>query len=115
MREPAAFDQGLRRRVVGCRAPLPQYLGKFVGQAADGNRPEPFTVVKFEAALRDIAEAMRLLQDGIENRREVAGRRIDDLKYLGGRSLLLQGFARFGDEPRILHCDNRMRWCSGQK
>src|SRR5436305_14831197 len=42
----------------GCRLPgtLPQYLGKFVGQAADGNRPEPFTVVKFEAALREIAE-----------------------------------------------------------
>ena len=82
MREPAAFDQGLRRRVVGCRAPLPQYLGKFVGQAADGNRPEPFAVVKFEAALRNIAEAVRLLQDGVENRREIAGRRIDDLQYL---------------------------------
>src|SRR5438105_5173590 len=52
---------------------------------------------------------MSFLQYRIEHWREVTGRRIDDLKYLGGRSLLLQGFARLVDEPRILHRDDRLR------
>ena len=30
-------------------------------------------------------------------------------KHLGGRGLLLQGLARLGDEPRVLHRDHRLR------
>ena len=52
---------------------------------------------------------MRLLQHRVEHRREVAGRAIDDLQYLGGRGLLLQRLARLGDQPRILHRDHRLR------
>jgi hypothetical protein len=59
--------------------------------------------------LRDIAVAVRFLQDRVEHRREVAGGRVDDLQYLRGRGLLLQGFARLGQEPRILHRDDRLR------
>src|SRR5215471_14378465 len=51
---------------------------------------------------------MRLIQYCIEHRRKVAGRSIDDPEHLGGRGLLLQGFARLGQEPRILHCDDRL-------
>ena len=50
---------------------------------------------------------MRLLQDRIEHRREVAGRGIDDLQHFGGRGLLLQGLARLSQEPCILHRDHR--------
>src|SRR6516164_9051834 len=50
----------------------------------------------------------RPFQQGVEHRREVAGRGIDDLQYLGGRRLLLQGLARLGDEPRVFHCDDRL-------
>ena len=38
-----------------------------------------------------------------------AGRRVDDLQYLGGRGLLLQSLARLGQEPRILHRGDRLR------
>jgi len=51
---------------------------------------------------------VRLLQNRIEYRGEITGRRIDDLQYLGGRGLLLQRLARLGQQPRILHCDDRL-------
>src|SRR5215469_3588767 len=52
---------------------------------------------------------MRLFQYRIKYRREIAGRGIDDLQDLCGRGLLLQCLTRLGDEPRILHCDDRLR------
>ena len=52
---------------------------------------------------------MRLFQDRVEHRREVAGRGIDDLQHLGRRGLLLQSLARLGQEPRVLHRDDRLR------
>ena len=51
----------------------------------------------------------RLFEHRVEHRREVAGRGIDDLQHLGGRGLLLQRLARLGDQPRILHRDDRLR------
>ena len=45
----------------------------------------------------------------VEHRREVAGRRIDDLQHLGRRGLLLQRLARLGQEPCVLHRDDRLR------
>jgi hypothetical protein len=45
----------------------------------------------------------------MEHRREIAGRGVDDLQDLGGRSLLLQCLARLGQEPRVLHRNNRLR------
>ena len=35
--------------------------------------------------------------------------RIDDPQHLGGRGLLLQCLARLGDQPRVLHRDDRLR------
>src|SRR5262249_2573927 len=61
-----------------------------------------FAIIKSQPALSDAAEIVSLLQYSIENRSEVAGRRVDDLQDLGGRGLLLQCFAGFGDEPRVL-------------
>ena len=52
---------------------------------------------------------MRLFQHRVEHRREIAGRGVDDLQYLGGRGLLLQRLARLGDQPRVLHRDDRLR------
>jgi len=54
-------------------------------------------------------QGVRLFQDRIEHRREIAGRGIDDLQYLGGRGLLLQRLARLGQEPSVLHRDDRLR------
>ena len=54
-------------------------------------------------------KTVRLFQDSVEHRGEIAGRGIDDLEYLGGRGLLLQSLVRLGQEPRILHRDDRLR------
>ena len=61
------------------------------------------------ATVSALAQPQRLFQHRIEHRREVAGRGIDDLQHLGGRGLLLQRLARLGDEPRVLHRDDRLR------
>src|SRR6516225_1463641 len=70
---------------------------------------EELPVVCPKAAVAHVAEAESLLQDGAEYWREVAGRGIDDAEHFGGRGLLLQGLARLGEEPRILHRDHRLR------
>src|SRR5262249_22185972 len=59
--------------------------------------------------MRNAAQPVRLLQDRVEHWREVAGRRVDDLQHLGGRGLLLQSLARLSYEPRVLHCNYRLR------
>ena len=50
----------------------------------------------------------RLFEHRIEHRRKITGRRIDDLENLGGGGLLLQCLTRLGDQPRILHRDDRL-------
>ena len=52
------------------------------------------------------AQKVCLFQDRVEHRREVAGRGVDDLEDLGGRSPLFQSFARLVEEARVLHRDN---------
>ncbi len=78
------------------------------GYAARRCRFEPLPVVEHEAAKRRLAELRRLLQHCVEHRGEVTRRGIDDPQHLGGRGLLLQGLARLGQEPRILHRDHRL-------
>src|SRR5262249_22173442 len=67
------------------------------------------TVNGYERAFARAAQGVGFLQYCVEDRGEVAGRGIDDLQYLGGRGLLLQCLARLGQEPRILHRDDRPR------
>src|SRR6516162_4251858 len=55
-----------------------------------------------------LAKTVCLLQDHLEYGGEIAGRRVDDLQHFGRRGLLLQGLARFSDQPRILDCDHRL-------
>ena len=59
--------------------------------------------------MRRLAKPYRPVEHRVEHRGEVAGRGIDDLQYLGGRGLLLQRLARLGQEPRVLHCNDRLR------
>jgi hypothetical protein len=70
---------------------------------------ELLAVPELQAAKGDRAKLMRLLQDRVEHRGEIAGRAVDDPQHLGGRGLLLQGLARIGDQSRILHRDHRLR------
>jgi hypothetical protein len=61
-------------------------------------RPETAAVIGEERAVIGPAQAVSLFQDRVElYRGKVARRGVDDLQYLGGRGLALQGFARLGD------------------
>ena len=55
-----------------------------------------------------VAQPDRLFEHRVEHRGEIAGRGIDDLQDLGGRGLLVQRLAGLGNEPRILHRDDRL-------
>src|SRR5262249_29562197 len=57
---------------------------------------------------RGLAKTNGLLQHRVEHRRQVAGRGVNDAKNLGCGGLLLQRLARLCDQPRILHCDDRL-------
>ena len=103
----AAHQSVLRATGLGTEW-LPQHLGNGLRNAMSDNGSEVLAIIRKQAALRGTAEAMRLLQDRVEHRREIAGRRIDHLQYFGSRGLLLQGLARFCDQPRILHCNDRL-------
>ena len=55
-----------------------------------------FAIIELKASVIGTAQRMGLLQNGVEHRREIAGRRVDDLQHLGGRGLLLQGVPQLG-------------------
>ena len=82
---------------------------KWRGHTARRRSAEPPVLIDRELPERRFAEPHRLFEHRVEYRREVAGRRIDDLQHFGGRGLLLQCLARLGQEARILHCDDRLR------
>ena len=56
--------------------------------------------------MHSAAKTVRLLQDRIEHRREIAGRGVDDLQHLRGRGLLLQCLTLLGQQPRVLDRDH---------
>ena len=87
---------------------LPQSLGEWLRQAAHRDGAEHLAVVELQTAASGAAEAVRLFEDRVEHRREIAGRAVDDLQDLGGRGLLLQRLARLGDQPRVLDRDDRL-------
>src|SRR5215470_198816 len=88
---------------------LSQPAGERLRYAMTRDRAEVLAVVKKQASEFGPAEGVRLIQDRVKHRRQIARRRIDDLQDLSGRGLLLQRLARLGEEPRVLHRDNRLR------
>src|SRR5215469_11199296 len=78
------------------------------GMSVAGYPVEAFAIEGRQAAITGAAQKHRLFDYRVKHGSEIAGRRIDNLQHLGGRSLLLQGLAGFGDEPRILHRDDRL-------
>ena len=58
---------------------------------------ERIAVKDVEVAMARLTQAYGLFEHCIEHRREVAGRAVDDLQDLGGRSLLRQCLARLGN------------------
>ena len=50
-----------------------------------GNCPQVVAVVELQAAERDTAKTVGLLKHGLEHRRKIAGRGVDDAQHLGRR------------------------------
>src|SRR5207248_2285039 len=69
---------------------------------------EAVAVTSTELAKSRSAQLHRLFEYRVEHGGEIAGRGVDDPQHLGGRGLLFQGFACLGDQPRILHRDDRL-------
>src|SRR6516164_10750765 len=90
------------------RGVAPPMLGKGIGYTLDRRVLKLLAVIGEHDAERGLAQPHRLFQHCVEHRREITGRRIDDLQYLGGRSLLFERLARLGQQPRILHRDDRL-------
>ena len=108
MDEPLAVEQGARTTLNWCRTGPHEPLCKFLGYTMGGDRVKTLAVAENQTPSAP-RKRVRLFEHRVEHRYEVAGRGIDDLQDLGGGGLLLQGFARLGDEPRILHRDDRLR------
>src|SRR5215470_17468576 len=89
--------------------PLPQLIGQAWCKTSCRYRAVFLTVIDSQAPNLRAAQGMRLFQDGVEHRGEIARRRIDDPQDLRSRRLLLQRLASLGDEPCIFHRDHRLR------
>jgi hypothetical protein len=107
--EWCTLDKGPARWRVCSAIPLPQNISEFVRHGVGRDGMQLLAVVELQASMSGAAKGVCLFQHCIEYRRELAGRGVDDLQYFGGRGLLLQRLARLGQEPRILHCNHRLR------
>src|SRR5215510_10368295 len=103
MNKRCTFDERLGEWYVRNRHTLSQLIGELCRMSALGNGSGVVTFKDPQASERGPAKGMRLLQYRIENRSEVARRRIDDLQHLGSRGLLLQRLARLGQHSRVLY------------
>ena len=76
--------------------PSRQELGEPRWDTPQSNSIELLAVIGPQRAKRRAAQPVRLLQDRIEHRPEVAGRGIDDLQYLGHRRLSRKSLVALG-------------------
>src|SRR5215813_4877454 len=104
----ASDDAAMRAPRIRLVRRLRQELGVGDRHITERSRVKPVTVVCPKGAESRIAQPRRLFEHCVEYRREVARRAVDHLQYLCGGGLLLQGLARLGDEPGILHRDDRV-------
>jgi hypothetical protein len=77
--------------------------------AARPDRLKALPIVDPQLAKGGLAQLHRLVEHGVEHRRKIAGRIVDDLQDLGNCRLLVEQFAQFCDQPAILHRDHRLR------
>ena len=70
---------------------------------------EMFAIISRKHAKGGRTQPRCLFEHRVEHRRQIAGRSIDDLQYFGGCGLLLQSFARLGQQPSIFLRNDRLR------
>ena len=63
---------------------------------AQGHGRERLSVIGLHDRESSVAKSNRLIEHGVEHRRKVAGRGVDDLQHLSSRGLLLERLARLG-------------------
>jgi hypothetical protein len=107
--EAFAVDQRPGERVIGAAVSLPKLLCERPRIRVCRRCAEDLACAQHQRPMGDAAKVMRLFQYCVEHRGEVAGRGVDDLQYFGGCRLLLQCLARLGQEPRVLHRNDRLR------
>src|SRR6516164_8235113 len=109
MDEALTVLQQLWRRARRNFSRLAQHGRERLRDPPDRNGLEMLTVEAHQGSLGRAAEIVSFFQYRIEDRGEIARRGIDDLQDLGSSGLLLQSLARLGQEPRVLHRDDRLR------
>ena len=67
------------------------------------------------ARLVGIAEPSRRFNKGLQHRLQVESRSANDLEHVGSGSLLLQRFAQFIEQPRVLNRDYSLVGESGDQ
>ena len=102
---PETINRTARWRIEGILLLHP--LGN-AGSSAYRREPGALPLKSIEGRASCFAPRHRPFEHRVEHRHEVAGRTVDDPQHLGGRRLLVERFARFGQEPRILHRDHRL-------
>ena len=75
---------------------LAQQRRKRRGHPTRRNGTEMLAVKELQAANGDVAQAVRLFEDRVEYRREIACRCVDDRQDLGGRGLARQRLVTLG-------------------
>ena len=76
--------------------------------AAHRRKREALAVIGAKMAKGRLTQPDGLAEHRLKYWPEIAGRGIDDAQHLGRRRLLLQSLARLGQEPRVLHRDDRL-------
>jgi hypothetical protein len=102
-------DDPQQQRMCARFTPAAEQRRDFGGEPLRCSQPGVLTVKNPEIAGAAVAQTHRPFEHRVEHRRELAGRGIDDTQYLGGCGLLLQCLARLGDQPRVLHRNDRLR------
>src|SRR5712691_7428207 len=108
MDEAFPEQQRSARRRLGPAKAYPHSLSPYFRTTLDCDRPEMLPLAEEQRPIGRTAKSSRLVEDRLENRSEVTGRRVDDTEHLGCRGLLVEGLARLGDEARVLHRDHRL-------
>ena len=109
MDEPLAFEHADKRVARAGPKAIPNQLAElYRRRVLCCNPPKKFAVIGKQRTAFSAAQTVRLIQDRVKYRRQVARRGIDDTQHLSRRGLLLQRLAGFVDQPRVLHCDDRL-------
>jgi hypothetical protein len=94
--KPRAVEKRTDGRRIGAQPILLQIMGDRLRYVMESHGLEAFAVAHEQRAVSGAAKIVCLLKYGLEHRREIAGRGIDDLQHLGGRGLPLQRLVAFG-------------------